>query len=57
MTHLSIMIALLAALAFGQSYAVAGGAHIPDAAATREVAAEGPESSVAGTTPINWLPH
>jgi hypothetical protein len=60
MTQLSIMIALLAGLAFGStdinsSYAVAGRAHIP-AAATREASAEGKENSVAGTTPINWLP-
>ena len=37
-------------------YAVAGGAHICDETTTREAFAEGQESSVAGTTPINWLP-
>ena len=37
-------------------YAVAGGAHIADEAARQEVSSEGQESSVAGTTPINWLP-
>ena len=36
-------------------YAVAGGPHLPDDAATREISAESQESSVAGTTPINWL--
>lgn len=37
-------------------YAVAGGAQIPDVAARQEISSDGQESSVAGTTPINWLP-
>jgi len=37
-------------------YAVAGGPHIADLTAKQEASSEGQESSVAGTTPINWLP-
>lgn len=37
-------------------YAVAGGPHILDDAATPETSAESREYLVAGTTPINWLP-
>lgn len=37
-------------------YAIAGAPHIADATATLETLAEEWDTSVAGTTPINWLP-